>query len=64
VATQIAFSHHYGVAGGQLETLSAPFRYVWPSDLDLMARLGRAVPCRQGRAVRVRRAKKAIALAS
>ena len=24
---------------GQLETLSAPFRYVWPSELDLMARL-------------------------
>jgi SAM-dependent methyltransferase len=39
VATQIAFSHHYWVAGGQLETFSAPFRYVWPSELDLMARL-------------------------
>ncbi len=24
---------------GRLETLSAPFRYVWPSELDLMARL-------------------------
>jgi hypothetical protein len=39
VATQVAFSHHYWVADGQLETLSAPFRYVWPSELDLMARL-------------------------
>ena len=39
VATQIAFSHHYWVVDGQLETLSAPFRYVWPSELDLMARL-------------------------
>jgi SAM-dependent methyltransferase len=39
VATQIAFSHHYWVADGQLETFSAPFRYVWPSELDLMARL-------------------------
>jgi SAM-dependent methyltransferase len=39
VATQIAFSHHYWVIDGQLETLSAPFRYVWPSELDLMARL-------------------------
>jgi SAM-dependent methyltransferase len=39
VATQIAFSHHYWVADGRLETFSAPFRYVWPSELDLMARL-------------------------
>ena len=39
VATQIAVSHHYWVADGRLETLSAPFRYVWPSELDLMARL-------------------------
>jgi Methyltransferase domain len=38
-ATQIAFSHHYWVIDGQLETFSAPFRYVWPSELDLMARL-------------------------
>jgi len=39
VVTQIAFSHHYWVEDGQLETFSAPFRYVWPSELDLMARL-------------------------
>jgi SAM-dependent methyltransferase len=39
VATQIAFSHHYWVVDGKLETFSAPFRYVWPSELDLMARL-------------------------
>ena len=39
VAIQIAFSHHYWVIEGQLEKLSAPFRYVWPSELDLMARL-------------------------
>lgn len=39
VATQIAFSHHYWVVDGRLETFSAPFRYVWPSELDLMARL-------------------------
>jgi SAM-dependent methyltransferase len=38
-AAQIAFSHHYWVVDGRLETLSAPFRYVWPSELDLMARL-------------------------
>ena len=39
IAAQIAFSHHYWVVDGQLETFSAPFRYVWPSELDLMARL-------------------------
>jgi SAM-dependent methyltransferase len=39
VATQIAFSHHYWVEDGRLETFSAPFRYVWPSELDLMARI-------------------------
>jgi hypothetical protein len=27
------------VVDGRLETFSAPFRYVWPSELDLMARL-------------------------
>jgi hypothetical protein len=37
-ATQVAYSHHYWVAGGRLETFSAPFRHVWPSELDLMAR--------------------------
>ena len=39
VVAQIAFSHHYWVVDGQLATFSAPFRYVWPSELDLMARL-------------------------
>jgi SAM-dependent methyltransferase len=39
VASQRLISHHYWVADGQLETLSPPFRYVWPSELDLMARL-------------------------
>ena len=32
-------SHHYWVIDGKLETFSSPFRYVWPSELDLMARL-------------------------
>jgi SAM-dependent methyltransferase len=36
---QISWSHHYWVVDGELETFSAPFRYVWPSELDLMARL-------------------------
>jgi SAM-dependent methyltransferase len=38
-ATQIAVSHHYWPVDGHLETFSAPFRYVWPSELDLMARM-------------------------
>jgi SAM-dependent methyltransferase len=39
VAAQILYSYHYWVVDGRLETFSAPFRYVWPSELDLMARL-------------------------
>lgn len=39
VAAQIAFSHHYSAVDGRLEVFSAPYRYVWPSELDLMARL-------------------------
>ena len=32
-------SHHYEVVDGKLDVFSAPFRYVWPSELDLMARI-------------------------
>ncbi len=39
VATQIAHSHHYWQLDGRWDTFSAPFRYVWPSELDLMARI-------------------------
>jgi SAM-dependent methyltransferase len=39
VLNQGLISHHYRVLDGKLETLSIPFRYVWPSELDLMARL-------------------------
>ena len=39
VATQGLVSHHYRITGGGLEAHSVPFRYVWPSELDLMARL-------------------------
>ena len=40
VADQRAVSHHYlRDADGTLEQSSLPFRYVWPSELDLMARL-------------------------
>jgi SAM-dependent methyltransferase len=36
---QIAWSHHWMEAGGRLVRHSAPYRYVWPSELDLMARI-------------------------
>lgn len=36
---QGVISHHYWMDNGELETFSAPFRYVWPAELDLMARL-------------------------
>jgi hypothetical protein len=39
VVSQGLISHHYSVSGGDLEVNSVPFRYVWPSELDLMARL-------------------------
>ena len=38
-AGQILYSHHYWIEDGELRTFSAPYRYVWPSELDLMARL-------------------------
>ena len=37
VAGQIAWSHHWIAARGRLVRHSAPYRYVWPSELDLMA---------------------------
>jgi SAM-dependent methyltransferase len=39
LVTQHSWSHHYWMVDGTVETFSAPFRYVWPSELDLMARL-------------------------
>jgi SAM-dependent methyltransferase len=39
VASQGLVSHHYSLVDGRLEVASMPFRYVWPSELDLMARL-------------------------
>jgi SAM-dependent methyltransferase len=36
---QIAWSHHWYEVGGRVVHHSAPYRYVWPSELDLMARL-------------------------
>jgi hypothetical protein len=39
VATQGLVSHHYWLEDGALRALSLPFRYVWPSELDLMAQM-------------------------
>jgi SAM-dependent methyltransferase len=39
IAGQGLISHHYWMDDGRLETVSMPFRYVWPAELDLMARL-------------------------
>jgi len=39
IAAQILYSHHYKVADGRLEFSSAPFRFAWPAEFDLMARI-------------------------
>jgi SAM-dependent methyltransferase len=39
VRSQGLTSHHFELVAGRLERFSAPFRYVWPSELDLMAQL-------------------------
>jgi SAM-dependent methyltransferase len=39
IARQGLVSHHYSLEDGKLEAISVPFRYVWPSELDLMARI-------------------------
>jgi SAM-dependent methyltransferase len=39
VASQTAVSYHYWAIEGELRTFSSPHRYVWPAELDLMARL-------------------------
>jgi SAM-dependent methyltransferase len=39
VATQAMSSNYYEIIDGRAEFTIYPFRYVWPSELDLMARL-------------------------
>jgi SAM-dependent methyltransferase len=39
VANQGLVSHHLQIVEGRLERNSMPFRYAWPSELDLMAAL-------------------------
>jgi len=39
LVNQISISHHYHLSGDRVRTNSPAFRYVWPSELDLMAQL-------------------------
>lgn len=39
VVGQVAWSHHWVEVEGRLVRHSAPYRYVWPSELDLMAKI-------------------------
>jgi SAM-dependent methyltransferase len=39
VASQGLVSHHYWLEDGAFRERSIPFRYVWPAELDLMARI-------------------------
>ena len=39
VAIQGLTSHHFRLVDGKFERHSVPFRYAWPSELDLMAQL-------------------------
>jgi SAM-dependent methyltransferase len=39
VARQGLISHHYSLVDDEWQVASMPFRYVWPAELDLMARL-------------------------
>jgi SAM-dependent methyltransferase len=39
LATQTEWSHHWFVVDGRLEQFSGEYRYVWPAELDLMARI-------------------------
>jgi len=39
LVAQQAMSHHFDAGGSGVQELRTPFRYVWPSELDLMAQL-------------------------
>ena len=39
LVNQISISHHYHIDGDRVRTTSPVFRYVWPSELDLMAEI-------------------------
>lgn len=39
VVSQHSISHHFRIVDGVASHFACPYRYVWPSELDLMARL-------------------------
>ncbi len=39
LVNQISISHHYHIDGDRVRTTSPAFRYVWPSELDLMGEM-------------------------
>lgn len=39
LVNQRLVSHHYRIGGGDVGVFRSPHRYVWPSELDLMARI-------------------------
>ncbi len=39
VVNQGLVSHHFRIIDSQIDRFSAPFRFVWPAELDLMAQL-------------------------
>jgi hypothetical protein len=39
LVNQRLVSHHYWIKDGAARTFHSPHRFVWPSELDLMARL-------------------------
>jgi SAM-dependent methyltransferase len=44
VARQGLVSHHYREVDGAFEVLTIPFRYAWPAEFDLMARIAGMTP--------------------
>jgi SAM-dependent methyltransferase len=45
LVAQQAMSHHFVADGSSVREFATPFRYVWPSELDLMAKLARMSLC-------------------
>ena len=39
VARQLGVSHHYWFSDGKVVTFTTPWRYAWPAEFDLMARI-------------------------
>jgi SAM-dependent methyltransferase len=39
LTSQGLVSHHFSLVDGEWQRVSMPFRYVWPAELDLMARI-------------------------